>query len=560
MARMLPGSGRVRIFSSAMSEPTPSSRLPLVLALSVAALSVVGATGCTAIFVQLPSTPRFAALSEEQVFAMAPPPDNSPPQADNAAQAAVDVACGLAPRVSSGIMYGAVSVRGRAGSPTLAPLNVSLVLDRSGSMAGEPFKNMLLAAEAFVSQMRDGDRVSVVPFSDAVYEAVPSVVIDGNSRQAVIAAIRSLRDGGGTFFSGGMLAGLYEVFSAFQPWQINQVILFSDGEPNIGITSAAELARIAERASESGVSVTTIGFGHLHDEILMQSIADASGGNYYYVDAPGDMAGIFQREAGAILRTASRATDIELQMPPGLTLEDVMGYDYIVTGPGRVVVRLGSVPHDEERYVVLKFRAGVAGSLPLGVVYADFARRGRFGVSCAPRFDNVHGGRDTWALELAGHAEAAWGMQEAMAWSDQGSEAFVISQLGTTRGIIASMRDILGPQSLKDDDNMLLNAQAELGLNVAKGAAGSFMSGGVGGLIHFGEQQAVSNATTAVEYKIDSAFKERIRIGVPMPYRGGMATWFVAHNTPYKQRDHDGSIKFKRVRWKTYQMMRVRTH
>jgi hypothetical protein len=150
-------------------------------------------------------------------------------------------------------------------------------------------------------------------------------------------------------------------------------------------------------------------------------------------------------------------------------------------------------------------------------------------------------------------------MQEAMAWSDQGSEAFVISQLGYTRGIIASMRDVLGAQALTADDNMLLNAQAELGLNVAAGAAGSFMSGGVSGLIHFGEKQAVSNATTAVEYKIDSAFKERVRIGVPMPYRGGMATWFVAHNTPYKQRDHDGSIKFKRVRWKTYQMMRVRT-
>jgi uncharacterized protein YegL len=489
---------------------------------------------------------------------MAPPPDNAAPQPDSPAQAAVDVSCGLAPRVSSGIMYGAVSVRGRAGSPTLAPLNVSLVLDRSGSMAGDPFRNMLLAAEAFVGTLRDGDRVSVIAFSDGVYEGAPSVVIDANTRNLVVAGIRSLRDGGGTFFSGGLLAGLAEVFGAFQPWQINQVILFSDGEPNIGITSASELARIAERASESGVSVTTIGFGHLHDELLMQSIADASGGNYYYVDTPADMSAIFQREAGAILRSASRATDIELQLPPGLALEDVMGYDYVVTGPGHVIVRLGSVPHDEERYVVLKLRAAGAGALPFGVVYADFARRGRFGVSCAPRFDAAHGGRDTWALELAGHAEAAWGMQEAMAWSDQGSEAFVISQLGYTRGIIASMRDVLGPQALGPEDTMLLQAQAELGLDVAKGAAGSLMSGGMSGLIHFGEQQAVSNATTAVEYKIDSAFKTRVRIGVPMPFRGGTGTWFVARGTPYKQRDHDGSIRFKRVRWKTYEMMRVR--
>src|SRR6185295_2051804 len=140
-------------------------------------------------------------------------------------------------------------------------------------------------------------RVSVVAFSDGLWEAAPPVVIDGNTRNAVIGGIRSLQDGGGTFFSGGMLAGLAEVFSGFQPWAVNQVILFSDGQPNIGITSTSELARIAERASESGVSITTIGFGRLHDELLMQQIADASGGNYYYVDSPNDMRGIFQREA-----------------------------------------------------------------------------------------------------------------------------------------------------------------------------------------------------------------------------------------------------------------------
>jgi hypothetical protein len=538
-----------------MIEPrAPRPHGPLVLALAAAAL---GATGC-AVFVQLPSTPRLQALTEEQVFAMAPPPDWSPPRADDPASAAVDVSCGLGPRTSTGILYGAVSVRGRAGAPTLAPLNVSLVLDRSGSMAGEPFRNMLIAAETFVGQLRDGDRVSVIAFSDGVYEDVPSVVIDANSRNGVIAGIRALRDGGGTFFSGGLLAGLAEVFSAFQPWQVNQVVLFSDGEPNIGVTSAAELARIAERASESGVSVTTIGFGLLHDELLMQGIADASGGNYYYVDAPADMAGIFQREAGAILRSAARATDIELQMPPGLALDDVIGYDYVVTGPGHVFVRMGSIPHDEERYVVFKFRPAGAGALPLGIVYADLARRGRFGVSCQAGFDAAHGGRDTWALELAGHAEAAWGLQEAMAWSDSGSEVFVISQLGYTRGIVATLREILGPQALGPEDKMLLDAQTDLGLNVAKGASKAFLSGGIDGLVHFGKDQAVSNAETAVAYKIDQSFHARVRIGVPVSFRGGAGTRYVAHGTPYKQRDHDASIRFKRVRWKTYEMMRTR--
>jgi Mg-chelatase subunit ChlD len=539
------------------ANPAQKVSRSLYLAALLLVAAVFGTTGCT-VFVSLPTTPRLQALTEAEVFAMAPQPDLSPPQADNPAQAAVDVACGIGPRTSTNVLYGAISVKGRPGSATLAPLNVSLVLDRSGSMSGDPFRNMVQAAETFVGQLRDGDRVSVVAFSDGLWETVPPVVLDANSRNGIITNIRMLRDGGGTFFSGGMLAGLAEVFSGFQPWAINQVILFSDGQPNIGITETSELARIAERASESGVSVTTIGFGHLHDELLMQTIADASGGNYYYVDKPGDMAGIFQREAGAVLRTAARATDLEVQLPPGLILDDVMGYDYVVTGPGHVFVRMGSIPHDEERYVIFKMRPGPGGALPFNVVYADLARRGRFGISCSPGYDATRGGRDLWALELAGRAEAAWGMQEAMAWADNGSEAFVISQLGYTRGIIATLRENLGPQALTAEDNMLLGAQAELGFKVASGAANSFLSGGVSGLMNFGAHQAVSNATTAAVYTIDKSFQARVRVGVPFVYRGTPGMRFVAHGSVFKMHDHDASLRFKRQRWKTYEMMRIR--
>lgn len=521
-------------------------------------LAALSGTGCT-VFVSLPTTPALQALSEEQVFAMAPPPEWAQPQADNPASAAVDVSCGVGPVTSSGVLYAAVSVRGRPSTAAQAPLNVSLVLDRSGSMAGDPFRNMLLAAQAFVGQLRDGDRVSVLAFSDGVYQAVPPIVIDPASRQAALAGIATLADGGGTFFSGGMLAGLAQVFSAYQAWQVNQVILFSDGQPNIGITSSQDLARIAERAAEHGVSVTTIGFGMDHDELLMQGIADASGGNYYYVDSPSDMTQIFQREAGAILRSAARATDVEVTLPPGLVLDDVIGYDYVVAN-GRVYIRMGSIPHGEERYVVLKMRPGVGGALPLGIVYSDLTRRGRFGVSCAPRIDPRRGGNETWALELAGRAEAAWGLSEAMAWADNGSEVFVISQLGYTRGIIAALRDTLGPQSLTAEDQMLLEAQAQLGLKVAQGAANSFLSGGVSGLMSFGRDQALSNASTVVAYKIDQAFRPRARVGLQITFRGGGGTRYVARGTTYKPRDRDGSLRFKRARWKSYQMMRVRPH
>jgi hypothetical protein len=241
-----------------------------------------------------------------------------------------------------------------------------------------------------------------------------------------------------------------------------------------------------------------------------------------------------------------------------VVLEDVMGYDYVVTGPGRVYVRLGSIPHGEERYVVFKLRPAASGALPFTIAYSDLARRGRFGVSCSPPYDGARGGRDTWALELAGRAEAAWGMQEAMAWADSGSEGFVISQLGYTRGIIANLREILGPQALAAEDQMLEGAQTELGLKVAKGAATSFLSGGVGGLMSFGRQQAHSNAQTAVMYNVDKSFRTRVRVGVGVSFRGGTGMRYAARGTPYRPQGGEASLRFKRVRFRTYEMMRVR--
>jgi hypothetical protein len=93
---------------------------------------------------------------------------------------------------------------------------------------------------------------------------------------------------------------------------------------------------------------------------------------------------------------------------------------------------------------------------------------------------------------------------------------------------------------------------------VAEGATDSFLHGGVGGLINFGEKTAVSNATTAVVYKIDQSFRARVRVGLQVSFMGGSGTRFAAHGTPYKPRDRDASLRFKRARFQSYEMMRVR--
>src|SRR5690348_14949598 len=97
--------------------------------LPVSLLMAAATSGC-AVFVSLPVTPGLANLSEEQVFSMAPPPEWPAPQIDNPQTASVTVSCGVGPRLSTGQLYAAVSVKGRPATAALPPLNIGLVLDR----------------------------------------------------------------------------------------------------------------------------------------------------------------------------------------------------------------------------------------------------------------------------------------------------------------------------------------------------------------------------------------------------------------------------------------------
>jgi hypothetical protein len=504
----------------------------------------------------LPVTPHLLALTPDEVFAKAPPPEWREPSFVDPARAAAEVDCGVAPRLAGGAVYAAVRVRGRAPQAAIAPLDVSLVLDRSGSMHGEPFRNLLRAAEAFVGQLRDGDRVSVVVFSDGVFEAVAPLTLDPTTRAGAVAAIRALETGGLTRLSGGLLAGLYDVWSTFDAWNVNHVVLLSDGLPNQGITDRSRLASLAAAAAERGVGITTVGFGPDHDELLMQGIADAGGGTYHLVSSAADIPAVFQREAADMLGVAARDTVVGVAVPAGWAVEDVVGQDYWLEG-GRVWVRLGAIPRGEERSLVLRLRPAkaTAPALPIEVIGSDMALRARFGVRCQPRLRGDAGGEDRWVLELAGRAEGAWGLTEALGWLDEGTEPFAIAQLAHTRGLLASMRDQLGPGALADEDRTLEAAQLQLAANVAAGAASAAQGGGLSGLLEFGARTLVSSATAAATQR---AFHPLVRTAVDLTWYGRPARFLPARTQrPFKVAAGDRNRKNKVTRFDAWKRLRA---
>src|SRR5206468_7602583 len=140
-------------------------------------------------------------------------------------------------------------------------VNLAVVLDRSGSMAGEKLENARRAAHELVDRLNEKDRLAFVTFGSNVTPLFPSTPCSGEAKAQMHRAIDKIYDMGGTNLSGGLEAGLREVKAHAGEYPVNRVVLISDGEANEGVTSHEGLVAISRHALRSGVSVTALGVG-----------------------------------------------------------------------------------------------------------------------------------------------------------------------------------------------------------------------------------------------------------------------------------------------------------
>ena len=234
------------------------------------------------------------------------------------------------------------------------PLNLSIVLDRSGSMEGEKLDYAKQAAITAIDLLSDEDYVSIVAYESGVQVIVePTLVKD---KEAITSAIQRIESGGGTFLSGGMEKGLELVKSTYKDDYLNRVFLLSDGLANEGISSISELSDIASfwRESES-ISLSTFGIGIDFNEDLMTELSEAGGGNYYFIASPNEMSAIFQKELTGLLQLVAKKATLDINYPADLlNLSQVFGYRYEAS-PGKINVNFGDVFSEETKAVVVKF-------------------------------------------------------------------------------------------------------------------------------------------------------------------------------------------------------------
>ena len=185
------------------------------------------------------------------------------------------------------------------------PINLAVVLDRSGSMSGSKIEHAKKAAIAALRRLDEGDIFSLIAYNNGVETVIPAQAAadaDGMERR-----IREISSGGGTNLFGGVNQGASELRKHLSDRRYTpRIILLSDGLANVGPSSPDELGRLGAALVKEGISVTTVGVGNDYNEDLMTQLSQKSDGNTYFVENSNDLIFILD-EHGQVLN-ASQAT------------------------------------------------------------------------------------------------------------------------------------------------------------------------------------------------------------------------------------------------------------
>ncbi len=237
-----------------------------------------------------------------------------------------------------------------AGRPAL---NLSLVLDRSGSMQGEKMVRAREAAMFCVDQMLASDRLSVVTFDDYIELLFPSEPV--TNKQAMKDLISRVTARGSTALHEAWVRGGLTVSEELLEQGINRVLLITDGLANVGITNPDEIVSQALNLYQRGVSTTTIGIGRDFNEDLLMRMAQSAGGNAWHVAEPEDMQRIFQTELEGLIAQFAHTVSLSLIPADGVQIVDVLN-DFELTETGRY--RLPNLQSESPLEIVVQLRVG----------------------------------------------------------------------------------------------------------------------------------------------------------------------------------------------------------
>lgn len=255
-----------------------------------------------------------------------------------------------------------------------APLNLCLVLDRSGSMGGRPLDTVKMAARELIDRMYYNDRISVVAFDHKAKVVVENQTLD--RPEAVKEKIQALKASGGTCIDDGIKLGLQELGKG-KEGTIAQAFVLTDGENEHGDNDRC--LQFSRLAAEYNITLHTLGFGDNWNQDILERIADAGGGTMAYIPTPDRAVDEFNRLLRRVQSVGLTNAHLLLELPPNVRLAELKPIAQVepdaielpMQSEGNlVVVRLGDLMTDAERVVVINLYvnanspAALPGNLP----------------------------------------------------------------------------------------------------------------------------------------------------------------------------------------------------
>jgi Ca-activated chloride channel family protein len=245
------------------------------------------------------------------------------------------------------------------------PLNLALVIDRSGSMAGIKLDKAREAVVFCLRHLAPTDRVAVVAYDHEVRVVSPSRLLTSDAKSKLINEVQAIQSGGNTNLGGGWLTGAEEVAQHLsEAGYLSRAILLSDGLANEGITDTNELAHHATQLRLRGISTTTIGIGADYNEDLLQQMALKGGGHFYFIEDARQIPDLLQSELGEVLATSARRVDLEMHLPELVRAQLLNNFEHVREGK-HFSVRLDDMMAGEARSLVFKLEVspGPLGSM-----------------------------------------------------------------------------------------------------------------------------------------------------------------------------------------------------
>ncbi|MHA1978011.1 MAG: vWA domain-containing protein [Candidatus Hodarchaeales archaeon] len=229
-------------------------------------------------------------------------------------------------------------------------LNLSVVLDRSGSMGGSKIEKAKKAVEFIIENLSKSDIFSLVIYDDVIETIIPANKI--SEKTSILAKVRSITARNMTDLHDGMMEGVKQVRLNTKLEYRNVVLLLSDGLANVGITAKDQVAKSAKDVQDKhGITISTFGIGDDFDEDMLISIADAASGEFYYIKSADDIPAFIEKEFKGLLATIASNIQVRVEPAEGVRIQRILGMS--LADQNLQPLKLGDLRAGNNRLIIL---------------------------------------------------------------------------------------------------------------------------------------------------------------------------------------------------------------